>query len=292
MEIKKAIVPIAGLATRFLPLSKVLPKELWPVVDKPMIEYTIEELKKSKIFDIIFVISPEKKIVLNYFKEDKKLKKILKERKKKNELLEIKRLEKLCQGMNFSFVFQKKPLGDGHAVLQAEKKLKDEPCLVLYPDDIVFSKIPCAKTLISIFKKYQKPIMAVSEIEKKKIPFYGMIGGKKIEKRIYKVEKILEKPQIKQAPSNLAIIGKRIITPEVFYYLKKAKFGQRKEIGLTETLADMVKDRKEVFAYEIKGKWLECGNKILWLKSNLYFSLKNPLFKKDLKKFIKEEKLI
>lgn len=292
MEIKKAIVPIAGLATRFLPLSKIVPKELWPVVDKPMIEYTIEELKKSKIFEIIFVISPEKKVVLDYFKENKKLKKILKERKKKNELLEIERLEKLCQGLKFSFVFQKKPLGDGHAVLQAEKKIKNEPCLVFYPDDIVISKIPCAKSLISIFKKYQKPVMAVSKIEKNKIPFYGIIGGRKIGKRIYRVEKILEKPEIEKAPSNLAIIGKRIITPEVFYYLKKAQISERGEIGLTETLAQMVEDKKEILAYEIEGEWLECGNKFLWLKSNLYLSLKNSLFKKELKNFIKKKKLL
>lgn len=292
MEVKKAIVPIAGLATRFLPLSKVVPKELWPLIDRPMIEYTIEELKNSKIFEIIFVISPEKKLVLDYFKENKKLKRILKERKKRKEMREIKKLEKVCQGMKFSFVFQKKPLGDGHAVLQAEKKLKNEPCLVFYPDDIVISKIPCAKLLISIFKKYQKPVMAVAKIEKKKIPFYGIIGGRKIGKRIYKVETILEKPKIKEAPSNLAVIGKRIITPEVFYYLRKAQISRSGEISLTEALAEMVKDKKEILAYEILGEWLECGNKSLWLKSNLYLSLKKSPLKNDLKNFIKEKKLL
>jgi len=290
--VKKAVVPIAGLATRFLPLSKVLPKELWPLVDKPMIQYTLEELKASKVFEVIFVISPEKKPVLAYFKKDEKIKRILKERKKTGFLTEIKKLEEICQGMKFSFVFQKKPLGDGHAVLQAEKKMKGEPCLVLYPDDIVKSKIPCAKKLIQIFKKYKRPVMAVSKIERRKIPFYGIIGGKKIEMRIYKVEKILEKPSIEMAPSNLAIIGKRIITPEVFYYLKKVKFRKRGEIGLTETLAQMVKNKKEILAHEIDGEWLECGNKNLWLKSNFYLSIKDPLYGKELKRFIKEKKLL
>lgn len=288
IKVKKAIVPIAGLATRFLPLSKVVPKELWPLVDKPMIQYTIEELKASKVFEIIFVISPEKKLVLAYFKKDEKTKGILKKKRKTEFLAEIKKLEEICRGIKFSFVFQKKPLGDGHAVLQAEKKIKGEPCLVLYPDDIVESKIPCSKKLIQIFKKYKKTVMAVSRIEKKKIPFYGIIEGKKIGERIYKVGKILEKPSIEMAPSNLAIIGKRIITPEVFYYLKKSEKGERDEIGLTETLAKMVEDKKEILAYEIEGQWLECGNKKLWLKSNLYLSLKNPIYSKDLKKFLKK----
>ncbi len=212
--VKKAIMPIAGLATRFLPLSKAVPKELWPLVDKPMVQYTIEELKNSKIFNIIFVISPEKKIVLDYFKEKRGLKEILKKRKKKESLLEIEKIEKLARGMKFSFVFQKKPLGDGDAILKAEKKIKDEPFLVFYPDDIVYSKTPCAKKLIEIFEKYKKPVMAISKIEREKIPFYGIVGGKKIEKRIYKVEKILEKPKINEAPSNLAIVGKRIVTPK------------------------------------------------------------------------------
>jgi UTP--glucose-1-phosphate uridylyltransferase len=290
-EVKKAIIPIAGLGTRFLPLSKTVPKELWPVVDKPVIQYIIEEAKASGISEIIFVITPEKKIVLNYFKKSPKIEKILKERKKDHLLEEIKNLEGLCRDLSFSFVFQKKPLGDGHAILQAQKILGEEPVAALWADDIVDSKVPCLLQLLKVFKTCQKPVLSPYRLPKERLPFYGIIGVEKIANRLYKIKKIVEKPSIEEAPSNLALVGKYILTPEVFYYLKKAKIGKRGEIVLGEVLDKMVKDGKIVYGYEFEGRWLECGNKLGWLESHFYLSLKHPQFGDKLKKFLKEENL-
>lgn len=286
-EIKKAIIPIAGLGTRFLPLSKVLPKELLPVVDRPMIQYVIEEAKASGISEIIFVITPEKKVVLDYFKKSPRIEKTLKDRKKNHLLIELKNLEEICQGLSFSYVFQKKPLGDGQAIWEARNPVGNEPFAVLYPDDIVESKIPCLLQLIQIFKTSQKPVIALARVAKEKFPFYGMVAGEKIANRLYKIKKIIEKPAIEEAPSDLAIVGKRILNEEVFDYLKKAKPSQRGEISLSETLAEMVKDGKIIYGYEFDGKWLECGNKLDWLKSHLYLCLKHPEFGSELKKYLK-----
>lgn len=289
MEIKKAIVPVGGLGTRFLPLSKVLAKELFPLVDKPLVQYTIEEIKASGIKEIVFVIGPEKKKILDYFKKSPKLEKLFKKTGKDYLLNELKVLDELCKTLTFSYVFQRKPLGDGHAVLLAKKIIGNNACLVLYPDDVVDSKIPCTKRLIEIFEKYHQPVMALCRLPKENLHFYGVVKAKKIANRIFKIEKIIEKPSSNEIPllSNLAIVGKRIITPEVFDYLGKAKKGPREEIGLSDVLAKMIEEGKEVYGYEIEGKWLECGNKLAYLKSNFYLSLKHPQYGKELKRFIK-----
>jgi len=293
MTIKKAIIPIAGLATRFLPLSKVVPKELWPLVDKPVIQYIIEEVKQSGIKEIIFVISPEKKIVFDYFKryyfqKTKKLEKTLKERKKNNLLEELKEIENLCQNISFSFVFQKEPLGDGHAILQANKMINQEPVAVLFGDDLVDAKTPCLLQIINIFKTCQKPVLSLYRLPKEKISSYGVVEVEKIANRVFKVKKIIEKPLSEQAPSDLAIVGKYILTPEVFDYLKEAKPLKGKEIILADALNRMLKDGKVIYGYEFEGKWLECGNKKDWLKTNVFLSLKHPEYGPQIKEMLKQ----
>lgn len=286
IEIKKAIILTAGLGTRFLPLSKVLPKEFWPLVDKPVLQYIVEEAVASGIKEIIFVVKPGKKIALDYFKEKIKLKKILKAKYKNHFLNQLKKLENLSQKISFSAVIQKEPLGDGNALLKTEKLIKKEPCALLFADDVVESKIPSLFQLIKIFKKYKKPIIALSRVPQSSSQFYGMVGVKKVNNRTYQITKIVEKPSIKELPSNLAIVGKYIITGEVFDYLKKAKLGKRGEIGLSETFAEMIRLGSKIYGYEFEGKWLECGNKLAYLKSNLYLSLKHPQFGKELKKYL------
>jgi len=286
--IKKAIIPIGGIGTRFLPLSKVLPKELWPLVDIPIIQYILEEAKQSEIKEIIFVISPEKKVVLNYFKESPKIEKILKDRKKDHFLQSFKKIQELVSDISFSSVLQRKPLGDGHAVLQAAKIVESEPCGVLFGDDIVDSEVPCLLQLSKIFKTCQKPVIALKKIAKEKLPFYGVVEVEKIANRLYKIKRIVEKPSFQEAPSDLAIVGKYILTPEVFDYLKKAKPTQKGEIFLAETFDKMIRDGKIIYGYEFEGEWLECGNKLGWLKSHLYLSLKHPQFGPELKKYLKE----
>ncbi|HDM32081.1 MAG TPA: UTP--glucose-1-phosphate uridylyltransferase [bacterium] len=293
MEIKKAIIPVAGLGTRFLPLSKEIPKEIWPLVDKPILQYIVEEVIKSGIKEIIFVSRPEKKVIWNYFsKVDLELKRILKERKKEEILKEVEDFEKIFKEISFSRyasfsqVYQKKLLGDGHAIYQAKKKVKREAVAVLFGDDVIESKKPVILQMIEVFKKYQKPIIALYPIEKERISSYGVVAGNEIEKRIFKIEKIIEKPKPEEAPSNLAIVGRYILTPEVFEYLRKAKVGKTGEIHLSEAFQKMIEEGKEILGYQFEGKWLECGNKVNYLKCVLYLSLKHPKFGDKIKKYL------
>ena len=294
-KITKVVIPIAGLGTRFLPLSKILPKELWPLVDKPVIQYIVEEAKNSGISDIIFVISPEKKIVLDYFKKyyfqkSPKLEKTLKDRKKQEMLKELISLEELCRDLNFSFVLQKKPLGDGHAILQAKDLVGEEPFGVLFGDDIVDSKTPCLLQLAKIFKTCQKPIVSLQRVPKERLSSYGVVGVEKIANRLFKVKKFVEKPTAEAAPSDLAIVGKYILTPEVFDYLKKAKPTKSGEIILANTFAKMIEDGKMIYGYEFEGEWLECGTKDGWVQCNFQLSLKHPKFSPQLKGILKKIK--
>lgn len=286
-DITKAIIPIAGLATRFLPLSKAVPKELLPVGLKPMLLYALEELKASGVNHVIFIVNSNKKQVQDYVKRSPQLEKILQDRKQEELLQEVQELHKTLREFTFSFVVDK-PLGDGHAVLQARKLVGQEPCFVLYPDDIIEASIPGCMQIAQVFKTSQKPVTALARLPKERLSSYGIVDVEKIAQRLFKVKKIIEKPQ-GEAPSDLAIVGRRIITPEVFDYLKRAKPNKRGEIVLSEALGEMVKDGKIVYGYELEGKWWEAGNKRDWMKTNIHFSLKDPHFGKELLQFIKEE---
>lgn len=290
LRVKKAIMPVAGLGTRFLPLSKVVPKELFPLADKPVLQYIIEEAVASGIEEIIFVSRKGKGTILDYFTgDDKEIKEILKERKRDHILQNLKRLREISEKLSFSQVFQKEQLGDGHAILQSKEKIKGEPVAALWGDDVVESKTPCLLQLIRVFEKYQKPVLALSRISKERLPYYGVVKAEKIKGKIYKIRGIVEKPSIKEAPSNLAIVGKYVLTPEVFKYLASAKPGRGGEIYLSENLQRMIKDGEEIFGCEFEGKWLECGNKLNWLKSHLYLTLKHPEFGPKLKEFTSKQ---
>lgn len=292
-EVKKAILPVAGLGTRFLPLSKALAKEMWPVIDKPAIQFIVEEAKESGINNIIFVSNKKKKIILDYFKKQPaKLEKLLKNRNKKQAHEALKELEELTSGMSFASVLQDKPLGDGHAILQAAGKVGKEPVAVLFGDDIVDSRTPCLKQLLNIFKTCQRPVVALSRVSKDKLSSYGIVKVEKIASRVFKIKEIVEKPEPEKAPSDLAIVGKYILTPDVFEFLKNAKPNHGKEIILAEVFAQMLQEGKSIYGYEFEGKWLECGNKLAWLKSDLYLTLKDPRFGQELKNFARENKLI
>ncbi|OHA65069.1 MAG: hypothetical protein A2940_00250 [Candidatus Wildermuthbacteria bacterium RIFCSPLOWO2_01_FULL_48_29] len=288
--ITKAIIPLAGLATRHLPLSKVLPKEFLPLGDKPLLHYVVQEAKEAGAEDIIFVVSSNKKIATDYFKKAPQLEKILEEKKQVDFLESLSEVEKLANGLTFSYVIDK-PLGDGHAVLQARKLVGEEPCFVLYPDDIVEAATPCASQLAQVFRTSEKPILALFELPAEKLSSYGVVAAEKMANRLYKIKSIVEKPPKNALPSRLAIMGRSIITPEVFDYLKKAKPNKKGEISLTETFGQMVKDGKIIYGYQCEGRWWECGNKEDWLKSFVYFAARHPQFGKEVRKFMREEKL-
>ncbi len=287
-EIKKVIIPVAGLGTRFLPLSKVLSKEFFPIVDKPVIQYIIQEAKDSGITEVIFVISPAQKMILSYFKKSEKLETILSKRNKENLLKELKDFEAIFNDITVHFVVQKKPMGDGHALLQAAKFVGDEPVGVLFADDIVDSETPALSQLMEIYKTCGSPVMALKKLPKEKLSAYGVVGNEKIANRLYKVKNIIEKPTIEEALSDLVVVGKYILTPEVFEYIKKAKPSKKGEVILAEVFRTMLDDGKVLYGYEFKGEWLECGDKEKWLKSFMYFAMKDPRYGSMLKKYLKE----
>ena len=290
--ITKAIIPIAGLGTRFLPLSKVLPKEFFPLADKPLLQYIIEEAKAAGVTDFIFVVNSNKKIVQDYLKRSLKLEKILEERKQDKLLEELRSAEKVLQDISASFVTVPAPLGDGHAVLQARKLVGEDPCFIFFPDDIMECQVPASVQLAKVYNTAQKPIVGLCKVPQEKTVQYGIIDGEKLASRLYKVKKSIEKPATPElAPSNLAMVGRRIITPDVFDYIKKTKPNKKGEIILAEVIEEMVKDGKMVYGYEIEGKWWECGNKASWMKSFVHFALNNDKFGKEMKSFIKEEKI-
>ncbi len=287
-EIKKAIIPIAGMGTRFLPLSKVIPKELWPLADVPAVQKIVEEAVNSGIEKIIFVTDPKNKQILDYFKPSPKIERVLKSRGKKNILEELKNFQERFKNISFSFVVQKKPMGDGHALLQAKKLVGKEPVASLFADDIVDSKTPCLAQLKQVFKTCQKPVLSLYKLPKEEISAYGTVDIEKIASRLFKIKKIIEKPSPEEIPSDLAMVGKHILTPEVFDYLKKAKPSEKGEIILAEVLAKMIREGKLIYGYEFEGRWLECGDKMKWLKSNLYFSLNHPRYGQELRAFLKD----
>ena len=287
IEIKKAIIPVAGLGTRFLPLSLVISKEFFPLVDKPIIQYIVEEVKKSGITDIVFVISPKQKMIMDYFKKSPELEKLLIKRNKEKQLKDLNEFEALFDGIRFSYVTQKMPLGDGHAILQAGKLVGSDPVAVSFGDDIIDSPEPALLQLMNIFNTCNAPVVALKSLPKEKIPAYGSVVVEKIASNLYKIKKIIEKPESSQIESNLVVVGKYILTPEVFGYLKKAKPSEKGEIILGEVFEKMLSEGKTIYGYELKGEWLECGDKSKWLKSFLYLALKDPVFGKELKEYVK-----
>lgn len=279
-KIKTAVLPIAGLGTRFLPLSKVIPKEFFPLGSKPVIQYIVEEALEAGVEKIIFVISPEKKeifekYILKYFKEDSDLLSILKKRKKQEAIEALNSIPKI----DWEYTIQKKPLGDGDAILKAEKFVNSGPFLVLFGDDISYNPggPSMAVQLVKAFEKIQKTILCLYKMPKERLSSYGVPKVKKIRAdqcksntNIYKIEDLVEKPK-ENPPSRFACVGKWLLTPEIFYYLKKTK-SQNGEILLANALRDMLKDEKEIFGVEAQGKWLECGTKESWMESFLYLA--------------------
>lgn len=291
LDVTKAIIPIAGLGTRFLPLSKVVSKDLLPLADKPTIHYLLEEANACGIKEIIFIVrAGQKQEILEYIKKSPKLEKILQERKKEDLLEELKKVDELVQNFTFSFVVQKEQLGDGHAILQAKRLVGSEPCAVFFTDDIIDNDVPCLEQILKVFKTCKSPVLSLKKLPQEKIQNYGIVAVEKIASRLYKIKKIVEKPSLESAPSDLAVVGRYIITSEVFGYLKKLSPNKKGEIILADAFEQMVKDGKIIYGHEIEGEWLECGDKLRWMQSNFYFSLKSK-FGPEIKKFLNEKNI-
>jgi UTP--glucose-1-phosphate uridylyltransferase len=272
MTIRKAIIPVAGMGTRFLPATKAQPKEMLTLVDKPVIQYIVEEAVAAGIEQIIFITSQTKRAIEDHFDTNFELETRLKEKGKEAQL---KQVQEISQMASFVYIRQKEPRGDGHAILHAKDLVGDEPVAVLFGDDLVDNEVPCIKQLIDVYEKYRDPVIAVQQIPKKEISGYGVIAGHDMGNRLHEVTGFVEKPKPEEAPSNLAVIGKYIITPEVFAELEKEPAGKDNEIRLADAFINLI-GKRSIYAHEFEGTRYDCGNKLGFLQASIDFGLKHP----------------
>ncbi|MFC1544992.1 UTP--glucose-1-phosphate uridylyltransferase [Gemmatimonadota bacterium] len=286
MKIRKAVVPAAGLGTRFLPVTKALPKEMIPVVDKPAIQYIIEEIVDSGIEDILVITGRGKRAIVDHFDKSIELNMTLKEKGQEEALKTLERIEQLA---DIHYLQQKESLGTGHAVLKAANHIGNEPFAVLFGDDLLMGKKPALSELIETFEKYNSTVLGVSKVPDNKVSSYGIIKGKPINGEFI-VEDLVEKPTPDKAPSNLALCGRMIFTPDIFDYLRKTEIDEHyKEILLTDAILRMAQE-KVVYAHVLKGKWHTVGDKLSFVKTTIEFALAQKDLRPGVIEFLKELK--
>ncbi|HDE5322373.1 TPA: UTP--glucose-1-phosphate uridylyltransferase GalU [Staphylococcus aureus] len=283
-KIKKAIIPAAGLGTRFLPATKAMPKEMLPILDKPTIQYIIEEAARAGIEDIIIVTGRHKRAIEDHFDSQKELEMVLKE-KGKSELLE--KVQYSTELANIFYVRQKEQKGLGHAISSARQFIGNEPFAVLLGDDIVESEVPAVKQLIDVYEETGHSVIGVQEVPEADTHRYGIIDPLTKNGRQYEVKKFVEKPAQGTAPSNLAIMGRYVLTPEIFDYLKTQKEGAGNEIQLTDAIERMNNDN-QVYAYDFEGERYDVGEKLDFVKTTIEYALKDDSMREELTRFIKE----
>ena len=270
MKIRKAVFPAAGFGTRFLPVTKAQPKEMLPIVDKPVIQYLVEEAVASGIEEIIIVTGRGKRAIEDHFDYSYELEQTLVERGKRELIKEVRAIAEMAK---FIYVRQPKPLGDGHAILCAKEVIGNEPFAVLFGDDLVDSQVPALKQLIDIYEKKHAPVIALEKIDKKDSKKYGIIEPEKSEGRLHRIKSLVEKPASNEAPSNLAIIGKYILTPEVLEALERVQSGKDGEIRLINAF-QLLTGKMPLYGYEIEGKRYDTGDKLGFLQATIDFALK------------------
>lgn len=270
MKVKKAIIPAAGLGTRFLPATKAQPKEMLPIVDKPTIQYIIEEAVASGIEEILIITGRNKRAIEDHFDKSVELEQEL-EAHNKQELLSLVR--EISNMVNIHYIRQKEPKGLGHAIYCAKTFVGKEPFAVMLGDDVVDSKVPCLKQLIDCYTEYKTTILGVQEVPEEDISKYGIVKGMHIEDRVYKVKDLVEKPKMEEAPSNIAILGRYIITPQIFDILENTAPGKGGEIQLTDALRTLIHN-EAMYAYNFEGRRYDVGDKLGFLEATVEFALK------------------
>lgn len=283
MKVKKAVIPAAGLGTRFLPATKAQPKEMLPIVDKPTIQYIVEEAVASGIEDIIIVTGRSKRAIEDHFDKSVELEAEL-EKHKKEEMLKLVR--DISSMANVYYIRQKEPKGLGHAVLCAKTFIGNEPFAVLLGDDIVDAKTPCLKQLIKAYNDYKTTILGVQHVPEKDVSKYGIVDGSVVGERIFSVRDLVEKPSLRKAPSNIAILGRYIITPDIFKILEKTKSGKGGEIQLTDALRTMASE-KPIYAYNFEGRRYDVGNVMGFLQATVEFALKRDGLREEFTDYLK-----
>ena len=268
--IKQAIIPLAGLGTRLLPLTSVFAKELLPINGKPGIEYILDECIDAGIKEVVFIISKKKIMIKNYFYNDKFYKQIIKKKKDPRILNEYKKIKKYKKMIKF--VYQNKPNGTGDAVLKTKKYIKDNFFLMLLPDDLIINQ-NCSKSMINIHNRFNSSVMASMNVNKKTVSRWGVYKlGKRINNKNYLIKDVIEKPSIKKAPSNKAVIGRYILPKKIFSKLSKQRPGKGGEIHITDAIQSLINDNNKFIAHNFSGKYLDCGSMKGYIKSNLEIS--------------------
>lgn len=284
MKVRKAIIPAAGLGTRFLPATKAQPKEMLAIVDKPTIQYIIEEAVEAGIQDIIIVTGRNKRSIEDHFDRSIELELELEKHNKMEMLENVKAISEMA---NIHYIRQKEPKGLGHAILAAKHFIGEEPFAVLLGDDIVVSRQPCLGQMIDVFNEYQTTVLGVQTVDHSVVNKYGIVDGMHIEDRVYKVKDLVEKPDVDKAPSNVAILGRYIITPSIFKYLETQTPGAGGEIQLTDGLRKLAKD-EVMYAYDFRGHRYDVGTKTGYIQANIEFALRNPELRDDIKSYLED----
>lgn len=283
MKIKKAIIPAAGLGTRFLPATKSIPKEMLPIVDKPTIQYIVEEVIGSGIEDVLIITGRNKGSIEEHFDRAVELENNLQQTHKEELLEEVR---KISQMINIHTVRQKSPLGLGHAVYCAKSFVGDEPFAVLLGDDIVDSQKPCLKQMIEAYDEYNSTILGVQSVAREDVSKYGIVSGQKINDKVYSVNDLVEKPDADKAPSDIAILGRYIITPRIFEILENTGKGVGGEIQLTDGLKKLC-ELEKVYAYIFEGRRYDVGSKIGFLEATVDFALKREDLRDSFKNYLR-----
>ena len=281
--VRKAIIPAAGLGTRFLPATKAQAKEMLPIVDKPTLQYIIEEAIESGIEEILIVTGRNKKSIEDHFDRSVELELEL-EQKGKTAMLEM--VQDISNMVNIHYIRQKEPKGLGHAIHCAKSFIGNEPFAVLLGDDIVDASTPCLKQMIDAYDEYKTTVLGVQEVARENVDKYGILDVKHIEDRVYKVKDMVEKPSIEEAPSNIAILGRYIITPEIFNILENQAPGKGGEIQLTDALQTLA-TKEAIYAYNFEGRRYDVGDKLGFLEATVDFALKRPELRDEFIEFLK-----
>ncbi|MBP1154391.1 MULTISPECIES: UTP--glucose-1-phosphate uridylyltransferase GalU [unclassified Paenibacillus] len=282
MKIRKAIIPAAGLGTRFLPATKAMPKEMLPIVDKPTIQYIVEEAVASGIEDIIIVTGKGKRAIEDHFDNCFELEQNLLEKGKLDLLDEVQKSSKMA---DIHYIRQKEPKGLGHAIWCARKFIGNEPFAVLLGDDIVQAAKPCLKQLMEQFERYKSSVIGVQTVSEEEVSRYGIVNSKEIHDRLYSVNDLVEKPKREQAPSNLAIMGRYILTPRIFEVLENQTPGAGGEIQLTDAIAELNR-HEAVYAYNFEGTRYDVGEKLGFIQTTIEFALKRDELRSDLLQYL------
>jgi UTP--glucose-1-phosphate uridylyltransferase len=282
-KVRKAVIPAAGFGTRFLPATKAQPKEMIPIVDKPTIQYNVEELIAAGIEEILIITSRNKGSIMDHFDYSPELESALKE-KGKDDLLKVSK--SISEMVDIHFIRQKEAKGLGHAILYAKTFIGDEPFAVLLGDDVVYSEKPCIGQLIDVYNKYEASVLGVQQVADEDVSKYGIIEGNVIEDRTYAVDGMIEKPSLADAPTNVAILGRYVLTPEIFEALENTGKGIGGEIQLTDAILKL-RDSQKIYAYDFEGIRYDAGNKLGYMKASVEYALRHDAIKDDFKAYLK-----